>query len=199
MNIQRFVLGDIRSNCYVISKNKNAWIIDPGFEAPSVVQYLKEENLNVLGVYITHGHFDHCGGINYLKEHFDFSVYAPIKDRMWFDLTPYNRLGYEIKIDFWVHEGMQIPFEDDSFTVYETPGHSPGSTALSIGNVLFVGDTLFYQSIGRTDINLADQMTLYHTIKRLYNLFPDETIVFPGHGKETTIGHEKKYNPFVRK
>jgi glyoxylase-like metal-dependent hydrolase (beta-lactamase superfamily II) len=199
MKVEKFALGDIKSNCYLVSINKKAWIIDPAIEAPSVIEYLKNNEIEPLGIYITHGHFDHCGGIKYIKGFYDILAYGPIKDKVWFDLTPYNRLGYEVEIDVWVEEGMIIPFLDKHFTVYETPGHSNGSTALAIDNLLFVGDTLFYQSVGRTDLPFASQMEIYHSIKRLYKMFPDETICYPGHGRNTTIGHEKLYNPFVRK
>lgn len=198
MEIMKFVLGDIRSNCYILHNNQQAVVIDPGYESDEVVEWLKDRNLIIEAIYITHGHFDHCGGVKHLKSFFDAPVYAPVKDRIWFDLTPYNRLGYQVPIDVWVSENDTFYWLDQTFTIFDSPGHSEGGTVLYNGQVLFAGDTLFYQSIGRTDIPFASTETIYQSIKKLYRLFPDQTVVYPGHGRPTTIGHEKQFNPFVR-
>lgn len=198
MDIMKFVLGDYRSNCYIVSENGKALIIDPGYESDEVINYIKNSQLTIQGIYLTHGHVDHVGGVKQLKELFKTTVYAPKKDEIWFHVGPYNRWGYEIPVDVWVNDMDQIQFLDQIFTVYETPGHSPGSTILLTDKTLFSGDTLFFQSIGRTDIPFSDSMTIYQSVKRIYNLLSDDVAVYPGHGKPTTIGHEKKFNPFVR-
>lgn len=198
MNIKRFILGPLRSNCYVVSDINHALVIDPGDNPTDVLAYINEHNLIVDAIYITHGHPDHVGGVKAFKDEINAPVYAPIKDKEWMIDSPINRVGHVIPVDYYVHEHSEIHACGRTFTVFETPGHSEGSTALYYPGLLFSGDTLFYQSIGRTDIPKSDSKTIYFTIKKLYEQLPDETVVYPGHGIHTTIGHEKQFNPFVR-
>ena len=191
MEIIRFTLGSLRSNCYIVIEEKHALIIDPGYESDEVIKHLKKNELHVDAIYITHGHPDHVGGVKLIKELYSCLVYAPLKDRIWMGKSSYNQLGYEIPVDLWVREHDYFDVIGQRFTVYETPGHSEGSTVLLTDHILFSGDTLFYQSIGRTDIPLSDAQVIYHSIKRMYQLFDEDTIVYPGHGKPTDIGHEK--------
>jgi glyoxylase-like metal-dependent hydrolase (beta-lactamase superfamily II) len=199
MKLKVFTLGDLRSKCYILYEEGLAFVIDPGYESDEILSFLDEEKLIVVKIYATHGHPDHVGGIKRIKEIYDATVYAPEKDKIWMKTSVYNRIGYEIPVDVWVRDLDMISFIGKEFIVYETPGHSMGSTVLYGHDVLFSGDTLFFQSIGRTDIPLADSQILYQSIKRIYQLFSDDTVVYPGHGKPTTIGHEKEFNPFVRK
>lgn len=198
MEIVKFVLGDIRSNCYVVYEKNHAFVIDPGFENDVVIPFIKEKNLILDGIYITHGHFDHVGGVKQLKDAFGVQVYAPKEDLVFMNDGPYNRIGYPIPVDQWVIDGDEVNFLNQIWKVYITPGHSPGSSILYGNHTLFSGDTLFYQSIGRTDIPFADSKTIYHSVKRIYSLFEDDVIIYPGHGRSSTIGHEKLHNPFVR-
>lgn len=197
MEIRQIRLGEIKSNCYVVSKNNKAMIIDPGFESDLVIKYLYEEKLEPVLIYVTHGHFDHCGGVKQLKEYYNLPVYAPKKDEIWMNESSYNRWLYPIPVDHWVTKNDTIEFLDMSFTILETPGHSEGSTALYHAPYLFGGDTLFYESIGRTDLPFASFDTIKKSILKLYKL-PDKTIIYPGHGRPTTILHEKENNPFVK-
>ncbi len=198
MEIMRFSLGNLKSNCYILSEANQAIIIDPGYESDDVIRYINKQNLNVEAIYITHGHFDHVGGVKQLKDLFNCKVIAPIKDKIWMGKTSYNQLGYEVPVDLWVKDLDTFEAIGLIFTVYETPGHSEGSTVLSVDHILFSGDTLFYQSIGRTDIPLSDPQVIYRSVKRIYQLFDEDIMVYPGHGRPTDIGHEKKFNPFVR-
>jgi hydroxyacylglutathione hydrolase len=198
MEIIKTTLGQIKSNCYIVHENGHALVIDPGYESEEIPNYIKKHQLILDGIYITHGHYDHVGGVKQLKDMFKCLVYAPIKDKIWLKIGPYNQIGYEIPVDIWVKDLDVYSFIDKQFTVYETPGHSEGGTVLSCEDTLFSGDTLFFQSVGITHIPFADAQTLYKSIKRLYQLFDDHVIVYPGHGKQTTIGHEKRFNPFVK-
>ncbi len=198
MEIMRFSLGNLKSNCYILSEANQAIIIDPGYESDDVIRYINKQNLNVEAIYITHGHFDHVGGVKQLKDLFNCKVYAPIKDKIWMGKSSYNQLGYEVPVDLWVKDMDTFEALGLMFTVYETPGHSEGSTVLSVDHILFSGDTLFFQSIGRTDIPLSDPQVIYRSVKRIYQLFDEDIMVYPGHGRPTDIGHEKKFNPFVR-
>jgi len=199
MEIMKFVLGDYRSNCYIVHENKKAFIIDPGYESFEVVDYIKKENLEIEGIYLTHGHPDHVGGVKQIKELTGATVYAPIKDEIWLGTSPYNQIQYVIPVDVWVKDLDVVHFLGLDFKVYETPGHSEGGTVLYSNELMFSGDTLFFESIGRTDLPFSNPIVIQHSLRRLFELFNDETLVYPGHGKPTTIGHEKQFNPFIRR
>jgi len=198
MEIIGLKLGEARSNAYVVSENKQCFIIDPGYEGSEIIEYIKSRKLDPQFIYITHGHHDHTGGVKQLKELYHIPVYAPLKDKVWLTDTIYNYFPYEIPVDQYVVDGDQIDFGRHVFTVIETPGHSEGSTSLYKAPWLFSGDTLFFETIGRIDIPLANMDDLLNSIQTKLLPLPDKTIVYPGHGKQTTIGHEKKHNPFLK-
>ncbi|MFA7417028.1 MAG: MBL fold metallo-hydrolase [Acholeplasma sp.] len=198
MEIIGLKLGEARSNAYVVSENKQCFIIDPGYEGSEIIEYIKTRKLDPQFIYITHGHHDHTGGVKQLKELYHIPVYAPLKDKVWLTDTIYNYFPYEIPVDQYVVDGDQIDFGRHVFTVIETPGHSKGSTSLYKAPWLFSGDTLFFETIGRIDIPLANMDDLLNSIQTKLLPLPDKTIVYPGHGKQTTIGHEKKHNPFLK-
>ncbi len=198
MNLMRFPLGEYQSNCYVLSKDYEAMIIDPGYPSKELDNYITTNGLIVKIIYITHGHFDHTGGVNALKRRYpNITVYAPRKDIYFYSRNPEQRIYEDVLIDKYVTEGDVISFVDAHFEVIETPGHSYGSTCLYYNKVLFSGDTLFYHSVGRTDLYLSNTKDLYNSI--YYKLFelPDDTAVYPGHGRSTTILEEKLNNPIV--
>lgn len=195
-----FTLGEYQSNCYILYKNYRAMIIDPGYSSALVEDFLLNNGLILESIYITHGHFDHLGGVNTLKRKYpSITVYAPRKDAYWYMRDPKNKIYEDIMIDKYVTEKDFINFQGKIFKIIETPGHTYGSTCLYGNNVLFSGDTLFYHSVGRTDLYLGDSKALYESIINKLFLLPDDTIVFPGHGRPTTILEEKINNPLVRK
>jgi len=198
MEIYKLQLGSLRSNCYIVYENQKGFIIDPGYASEDILKYIEKKNIFIEGIYITHGHFDHVGGVLMIKEALGCLVYAPTKDKIWMGKSTYNQVGHEIPVDVWVKHGDELTFFDKTFTVYETPGHSEGSTVLYGEQSLFSGDTLFYQSIGRTDIPLSNSEEIYRSVKKIYAWFDEDVLVYPGHGRSTDIGHEKKFNPFVK-
>ena len=198
MEIIGLKLGEARSNAYVVSENKQCFIIDPGYEGPEIIEYIKSRKLDPQFIYITHGHHDHTGGVKQLKDLYHIPVYAPLKDKVWMTDTVYNYFPYEIPVDQYVVDGDQIDFGKHVFKVIETPGHSEGSTALYNAPYLFSGDTLFFETVGRVDIPYANMDDLLDSIRTKLFTLPDQTIVYPGHGKPTTIEHEKHHNPFIK-
>lgn len=202
MEIKRFTLGNIKSNCYIVYNNNEAMVIDPGYDSDIVKDFLKDNHLDVKIIYATHGHFDHIGGIHGLKTLFpEAVVYAPLLDEVFFDHTKgVSYLNYTVKVDQFLDNlsNQKITFSGYDFYVIHTPGHSPGGTCLYYPGILFSGDTLFRETVGRTDLYLSSFDALKNSISKKLYILPDETICYPGHGFETTIGHEKKYNGFVR-
>lgn len=199
VKLKTFVLGEYQSNCYILYKDYEAMIIDPGYVSPEVENFLLDNGLILKKIYITHGHFDHVGGVNFFKKKYpSITVYAPKKDSYWYMKDPKNNVYEDIMIDKFVTENDFISFGGTIFTIIETPGHTYGSTCLYANNILFSGDTLFYHSVGRTDLYLGDSKALYESIKNKLYILPNDTVVFPGHGRKTTILEEKINNPFIR-
>lgn len=198
MEVYCLKLGELKSNTYIVSVGKQCFIIDPGFEADKILEFIKSKKLQPQFIYITHGHHDHTGAAKNIKEVYHIPVYAPLKDKVWMIDNIYNYWPFEVPVDQYVVEGDEIEFEGLMFKVIEVPGHSEGSTALYSSPYAFVGDTLFFQAIGRTDIPFSNHQVLIESIKTKLFTLPDDTIIYPGHGKETTVLHEKIYNPFFK-
>jgi len=174
-------------------------VIDPGYESKELMHFLDDNGLQVEVIYVTHGHIDHIGGVNALKRKFkNATVYAPIKDQYWYSRNPRLGLHETLLVDVYVKENDVVLFLDKTFKVIETPGHSYGSTILYFDKVLFSGDTLFKNSIGRTDLYLGDFRSIIESIKNKILTLPLDTLVFPGHGPETIIKNEKENNPFIK-
>lgn len=186
------------SNCYILEKDGEAVVIDPGFEVANLYNYLENKALNVSKIILTHGHFDHWSGLKKLREIYpDAKLYASSVDDYWYGVSENNPNNYTPKIDVDLKKLEKVEILGNSFKVIKTPGHSAGSISLYYNSLLFSGDVLFFNSIGRTDLFQGNQDELFSSIKKLYQL-PNETIVYSGHGRPTTIDHEKKTNPFIR-
>lgn len=200
MHIKKFTLGPLKSNCYIVYHQKNAYILDPGYESQDVLDFILDNQLHIQFIYLTHGHPDHIGGVDFLNKTLSVPVYAPLKDKWWIDVYAPSQ-GITATITDYIQEPFSIPFIDESLHIYDVPGHSEGGTVIysKAHQYLFSGDTLFFQTVGRTDIPHADPDKLTKSIQKMYTLFPKDTMVYPGHGKETSIGHEQLHNPFVRK
>lgn len=200
MKLKSFTLGPYRSNCYIVYENQKALIIDPGYDSDEVVTFLTDNQLDLVAIYATHGHVDHVSGIKKLKDLFNPKVYAPRKDEIWLVDSIYNRVGHVIPVDEFIEDGFVLLFESYEFIVYETPGHSQGGTILynEKEHICFSGDTLFFETIGRTDLPFSDFSEIKKSIEKMYDILPDKTQLFPGHGRPTSIGHEKKHNMFIK-
>lgn len=209
MNIEIIPVTAFQQNCSLIwDDEKNAAIIDPGGEAQKLIKRIEELGLNLQAILLTHGHLDHVGAAPQLKAHFGVEIIGPHHaDEYWFQALPQQsrQFGlFEIDSflpDRWLdQDGEILTLAGYQFEVKHLPGHTPGHVGFVEHNqkVIFSGDVLFKQSIGRTDFPGGNHEELLHSIRaKLYSL-PDDMIVIAGHRPATTIGQEKQQNPFVR-
>jgi hydroxyacylglutathione hydrolase len=203
--IQSLVVGPIMANCFIIGceKTRKAAVIDPGDESSRILMKLAEHKLTVEYIINTHGHFDHVGANRKLKEATGAKLVIHALDQSMLKVLSETSAAFGLSVenspppDQTVQDGDIIKFGEIILTVLHTPGHTPGGISLHTDGVVFVGDTLFAGSIGRTDFPGGDFNTLISSIRnKLYSL-GDQVIVYTGHGPETTIGREKRSNPFA--
>ncbi|MDE6533744.1 MAG: MBL fold metallo-hydrolase [Muribaculaceae bacterium] len=212
MKIHIFNFSLFGINTYVVSDpdTRQCAIIDPGMidreEERVMDDFLKRNNLKVTNIINTHLHIDHAVGDSYLKNKYGVPVSAnaldlPLGDRMQQQAAMFGIQGAfdEVVIDSFLNDGDVVNIGNGSLLVIQVPGHSQGSIALydQKDGFVIVGDALFQGSIGRTDLPGGDFDTLISSIKNGLLSLPDSTVVYPGHGAPTTIGDEKKYNPFL--
>lgn len=197
--------GVYQANCYIIydEKTSSGFIVDPGGDAGKIRRILKDECIDAKFIILTHGHFDHTGAVNELKDCLNIPVYMNEKDLFLVSGSEEKPMegtipeSDKIKIDRFVKEGDIISYGDEKLTVLETPGHSPGGITLSTGGCLFTGDTIFHGSVGRTDLKGGSMEQLEQSVDSILSNFPDDTLVYPGHGPSTTIGFEKMNDTFI--
>lgn len=202
MAVEKFSIGPLGTNSYVISKGSDAVCIDVGGDPEPILEYLKKENLTLCAICLTHRHFDHVYGVADLAASTHAEVYSPEgeepiaqsesgKGGIW---------GLPLVKPFDV---KPLPLGENTFgnmkcIVLATPGHTPGGVSIYFPDekCVFTGDALFFRSIGRTDFPCGDHGQLLKSIKEQLFKLPDDVVAFPGHGPQTTIGNERKTNPF---
>ena len=198
-------LGPLETNCYIVYDDveKEAFLIDPAWDYERIDKALDVLGVTLRFVFLTHGHADHIGALQEVRNHKDVPVYIGKGD---VDLIANSRnnlsmfLGKEIVItspEHIVTDGEVINFAGVPFKVIETPGHTPGGLCLYGAGLLFAGDTLFRCSVGRTDFYGGDSHVLVSSIEENLMKLPDDTVVLPGHGPATDIGYERRNNPFL--
>lgn len=207
LDIKKFSLGRLQANCYIVSAkgSHECVMIDPGNFAFEIESYLVDNDFSLKYILITHGHFDHIGGVDYFRDRFGAKVCVSIDDAAMLTNPAMNlsEFGFEKIIskdaDILLMDGDNLSFGGDIIitTIY-TPGHTPGGVCYKIEDICFTGDTLFKESIGRTDLPGGDFNEIINSIKNKLFMLPDTTLIFPGHGDMTTIKDEKLRNPFVR-
>lgn len=206
--VRTIPVGPLQCNCSVVADTeaREAVVIDPGDEADKILLLLAETKCRAVALLHTHGHFDHIGGTAGVKRATGAAIRIHEADRPMYDALPEQASFFGLSAepplppDGGFSDGESIPFGRFALRAIHTPGHSPGSTCFHLdagAPVLFSGDTLFHRSIGRTDLWGGDTATILESIRgKLYSLPPDLRVVC-GHGPDTTIGEERKSNPFT--
>jgi hydroxyacylglutathione hydrolase len=202
--IHTMVVGRLQTNCYIIQSEGDGIIIDPGDEPERILRFVKDLSLTPKLIVATHTHFDHILGVERIRKdlHLPFAINKEDLEILESMQTRVRQfMGFSVppppKVDQFLKDGESMTVGQETVKVILTPGHSPGSISLVGRGYVLTGDALFNQSIGRTDLPGGDFDTLVHSITgRLFSL-DDKTIVYPGHGPETSIGDEKLANPFV--
>ncbi|PYP31373.1 MAG: hypothetical protein DMD47_07230 [Gemmatimonadetes bacterium] len=197
--------GQFAENCYVVvdEARRACAIVDPGEEAELITQRVAVLDVTPVAIWLTHAHLDHVMGVARLKRETGAPVCLHPADRELYDHAVQQGLAFGIPVepppppDRPFTHGEVVRVGDCVFTVRHAPGHSPGSVCLVGDGVVFTGDVLFAGSVGRTDLPGGDFETLRKSIERELLVLPDSTIVYSGHGPETTIGQERRANPFL--
>lgn len=206
MFLTKLEVGGFMSNCYILGcqDTKEAVVIDPGDEAERILAALDKNNLKLKYIINTHGHIDHIGANQAVKDATGVPVIIHKEDAALFE-NPQENLSMFVGRKFIfpppdrkVEEGDKISFGNHTLGVIHTPGHTRGGMSLKIDNAIFTGDTLFAGSIGRTDLPGGSYRQIIQSIKEKILPLGDEIIVYPGHGPESTIGREKRGNPFLQ-
>lgn len=205
MKIETLPLGQLQTNCYLVHHQNEGLIIDPSAEAAVIIRYLDKLEVQPKAILLTHAHFDHIGALEEVRNHYNIPVYMHKAESDWLSTPSLNGsskfVGLEVKAsdpDHFLQEGTHT-IGGFNFEVRESPGHSPGGLAFIFHEQEWIlgGDSLFKESIGRTDLQGGSYEKLIESIQKKFYTLPDSYSVFPGHGPRTTIGHEKKHNPFT--
>jgi len=203
--LRKLVLGPLESNCYLVGSEaiKEGLIIDPADEAEKILKHSAELGLEIKSILLTHAHPDHVGALKEIKEATGAEVAIHTDDAEELEKQPMAFVfgpAYPIPPppDRKLNNGDSLDVGDLNFTVMHTPGHTPGGICLLGHSVLFSGDTLFNYGIGRFDLPGGNYEQLLNSLSTVLMALPDDTIVYPGHGPDTTIGAERRNNPFLQ-
>lgn len=206
LHIHICILGSVRTNCYIL-RNKmtnEAIVIDPADQANVIIDYINNQNLLLKGVLLTHGHFDHILAAAAIAREYGVKIYANENERELLADSHMNfsktvGCDYGMEPDEVLKDGQVLNLAGFTIKVIHTPGHTIGSSCYYLENekVLFSGDTLFRETVGRTDLPTGNFSAIISSVKEILMLLEDEILVYPGHGESTTIGYERENNEYL--
>lgn len=200
------VVGPIQTNCYFLYQEdtKECLIIDPGYEADKIEAYVQKKQLHVAGILLTHGHFDHITAADEVRKKFQTKIYASGKEK---ELMADPRMNVSVmmgesvslKADVWLEDGQELEMLGETMRCILTPGHTGGGMCFYFPKacMLFSGDTLFQESVGRTDFPTGSSRELIRSVREKLLVLPEAVRVYPGHGLMTTIRDEQMFNPYA--
>ncbi len=200
------VVGPIQTNCYFLYREdtKECLIIDPGYEADKIEAYVQKKQLHVAGILLTHGHFDHITAADEVRKKFQTKIYASGKEK---ELMADPRMNVSVmmgesvslKADVWLEDGQELEMLGETMRCILTPGHTGGGMCFYFPKacMLFSGDTLFQESVGRTDFPTGSSRKLIRSVREKLLVLPEAVRVYPGHGLMTTIRDEQMFNPYT--
>lgn len=203
MEIFTLANGPFMVNSYLVVNGQKAFIIDPGTGIKSILAKIQSDKLELEAIIATHGHIDHIDGVNTVKKQYNVPFYVNSQDMQLVQTVQMQARMFGVPDPGKISPDMELPSGGElevaglRLDLFHTPGHSQGSVSILIDNILFAGDTLFNFSIGRTDLPGGNYAQLITSIKSKILVLPDETRVLSGHGPETTVGMERKMNPFL--
>jgi glyoxylase-like metal-dependent hydrolase (beta-lactamase superfamily II) len=205
VRVERCPVGPFDNNLYLLTSpgSLDAIVVDPSGDDGTVLAEIRRRGLTVRRILLTHAHIDHILAVKAYRDATGAPVWLNAGDRWWLERAPVQASLYEIpwngdiEIDHWIAEGEEVGLPGLEAKALHTPGHSPGSMTFATAEGLIVGDVLFAGSIGRTDLPLCDPDALVRSVRERLFAYPDATPVYPGHGPATTIGAERRTNPFV--
>jgi len=205
MLLEKIPAGPLSVNCYVIGDDRTnkAAVVDPGGDADKIIKFLEENELELEYIILTHAHGDHIGGIPGLMEKMSVPVYLHKEDLfilkdMEKNYSKQMGMTYELETESFLADGDELSLGDLKLKIIHTPGHTPGGICILVENFLMSGDTLFANSIGRSDLVGGDHNQLIDAIKSKLMILNEEIMVLPGHGPASRIGIEKLTNPFLK-
>lgn len=206
MVVKNFISGPLAVNSYLVAdeQTKKAFIVDPGGHNNNMVNFIKENGFDIEYIILTHGHGDHIGGVKaYLNEYPKAKLIAGSEEKELLENSNLNfsketcGVSISLKADKYVADNEMLKIGEMELQFLHTPGHTPGGISILVGDILFSGDTLFAQSIGRTDFPGSSFNAIKSSIENKLYTLPNDTKVYPGHMGSTSIGFEKENNPFV--
>lgn len=190
MNIHHIQVGMIQTNCYILwdDTERKALIVDPGADGEKVLKWIDREGLTPIAILLTHGHFDHTGGVKRIQERTGIPLYVHPADAF--------ILRRSIVIEHPLRDGQELHLGGLDIRVLHTPGHTPGSVCFLIGDTLLAGDTVLENTVGRTDLHGGDSMALTRSLREKIAPLADTVNIYSGHGPSSTIVRERRLNPF---
>lgn len=207
MEVTVLTVGPVYTNCYIVNKENDSTgcvVIDPGEDAEKIASYIRKKNLTCEGILLTHGHFDHITAVSELHSLVGGKIYAYEKEKELLAdpmLNSSAMVGYEVGIeaDVWLRDGQMLEIAGMQFQVIHTPGHTTGGCCYyaESDKLLFSGDTIFMESIGRTDLPTGNSRELIDSVRNKVLTLPNDVTIYPGHGPKTTVAYEVANNPYA--